>query len=76
MPRPCTCEPSCLTLELVRDGTRIWLLGVVVAFGSWIAKETLGERVNILGHFYQRDEVVTYADFVGDSFNLAKAGAT
>ena len=37
------------------------------------AKETLGERVKILGHFYQRDEVVTYADFVGDSFNLAKA---
>ncbi len=38
------------------------------------AKETLGERVKILGHFYQRDEVVTSADFVGDSFNLAKEG--
>ncbi|MET0784337.1 MAG: quinolinate synthase, partial [Leifsonia flava] len=37
------------------------------------AKETLGERVVILGHFYQRDEVIAYADFVGDSFQLANA---
>ena len=38
-----------------------------------VAKEKLGERVVILGHFYQRDEVVQYADFVGDSFQLANA---
>jgi quinolinate synthase len=37
------------------------------------AKEKLGERAVILGHFYQRDEVIRYADFVGDSFQLAKA---
>ncbi len=37
------------------------------------AKETLGERVVMLAHFYQRDEVVQYADFVGDSFQLANA---
>lgn len=37
------------------------------------AKETLGERVVVLGHFYQRDEVIQYADFVGDSFQLANA---
>jgi quinolinate synthase len=37
------------------------------------AKQTLGERVVILGHFYQRDEVIQYADFVGDSFQLARA---
>ena len=35
------------------------------------AKSTLGDRVVMLGHFYQRDEVVQYADFVGDSFQLA-----
>ncbi|MGP5163729.1 quinolinate synthase NadA [Arthrobacter rhombi] len=35
------------------------------------AKETLGERLVVLGHFYQRDEVVQYADFIGDSFQLA-----
>ena len=37
------------------------------------AKQTLGDRVVILGHFYQRDEVVTHADYVGDSFQLATA---
>ncbi len=37
------------------------------------AKAQLGERVVILGHFYQRDEVIRFADFVGDSFQLANA---
>ncbi|MHA7207517.1 quinolinate synthase NadA [Arthrobacter sp. MDT1-65] len=37
------------------------------------AKDTLGESLVILGHFYQRDEVVRYADFVGDSYQLARA---
>ena len=37
------------------------------------AKAQLGERVVVLGHFYQRDEVVQYADYVGDSFQLANA---
>jgi quinolinate synthase len=35
------------------------------------AKQILGDRVLMLGHFYQRDEVVKYADYVGDSFQLA-----
>ena len=37
------------------------------------AKATLGDRVVVLGHFYQRDEVIAHADFVGDSFQLANA---
>ena len=37
------------------------------------AKETLGDSVIILGHFYQRDEIVVHADYLGDSFQLAKA---
>ncbi len=40
------------------------------------AKHTLGERVVLLGHFYQRDEVIQYADFTGDSFQLAQAART
>lgn len=40
----------------------------------WIhdARATLGERVVVLGHFYQRDEVIRYADYVGDSYQLAQ----
>ncbi len=37
------------------------------------ARDTLGERVVVLGHFYQRHEVVAHADYVGDSFQLANA---
>lgn len=37
------------------------------------AKKTLGERVVVLAHFYQRDEIVAHADFLGDSFQLAQA---
>ena len=37
------------------------------------AKAALGDRVVILGHFYQREEVVRHADYVGDSFQLATA---
>jgi quinolinate synthase len=37
------------------------------------AKETLGSKVVILGHFYQREEIVQHADYLGDSFQLANA---
>ncbi|MCM3614244.1 quinolinate synthase NadA [Microbacterium enclense] len=37
------------------------------------AKAALGDRVVVLGHFYQREEVVRHADYVGDSFQLANA---
>jgi len=40
------------------------------------AKATLGDRAVVLGHFYQRDEVVQHADFLGDSFQLANAAQT
>ncbi len=36
------------------------------------ARAKLGERVVILGHHYQRDEIIKYADTRGDSFKLAQ----
>jgi quinolinate synthase len=35
------------------------------------AKATLGRRLVILGHHYQRDEVIKFADYIGDSYKLA-----
>ena len=40
------------------------------------AREKLGETVTILGHHYQREEVIKYADFQGDSFLLAREAGT
>ncbi|MBY9073821.1 quinolinate synthase NadA [Nocardioides sp. WL0053] len=39
------------------------------------AKEALGDRVFVLGHHYQRDEVIAFADVTGDSFKLARDAA-
>src|SRR6266498_4589818 len=39
------------------------------------AKRALGPRLVILGHHYQKDEVIRHADFTGDSFKLAQAAA-
>ncbi|WP_404442385.1 quinolinate synthase NadA [Microbacterium marinum] len=51
-----------------REASEVELAARIVA-----AKEVLGDRVVILGHFYQREEVVAHADYVGDSFQLANA---
>ena len=40
-----------------------------------VAKEKLGDRLFILGHHYQRDEVIQFADITGDSFKLAQAAS-
>jgi quinolinate synthase len=39
------------------------------------AKAALGDRVFVLGHHYQRDEVIEFADVTGDSFKLARDAA-
>jgi quinolinate synthase len=36
------------------------------------ARQTLGSKLVILGHHYQRDEVIKFADYTGDSFRLAR----
>lgn len=51
-----------------RDATDEELDAKIVA-----AKAKLGDDVVILGHFYQREEIVKYADYLGDSFQLAVA---
>ena len=40
-----------------------------------IARSALGDRALVLGHHYQRDEVIDFADITGDSFKLAQAAA-
>ena len=39
------------------------------------ARRELGPRLVILGHHYQRDDVIAHADYTGDSFKLAKLAA-
>jgi quinolinate synthase len=40
-----------------------------------LAREALGDRAFLLGHHYQRDEVIQFADVTGDSFKLAREAA-
>ena len=43
---------------------------------AWAARRALGERVVVLGHHYQRESVIEFADFRGDSLKLAQLAAT
>lgn len=42
----------------------------------WRLRRIVGDRLVILGHHYQRDEVIQFADFRGDSFKLSQQAAT
>jgi len=41
----------------------------------WALRRQLGEKLVVLGHHYQRDEVIQFADFRGDSFKLSQEAA-
>ncbi len=41
----------------------------------WALRRQLGDRLVVLGHHYQRDEVIQFADFRGDSFKLSQQAA-
>jgi quinolinate synthase len=55
-------EYAALTAEAIRERT-------------WAAKRALGGRAVILGHHYQRESVIEFADFRGDSFKLSQLAA-
>ncbi|HEY2589220.1 MAG TPA: quinolinate synthase NadA [Tepidisphaeraceae bacterium] len=40
-----------------------------------LARESLGDQLVILGHHYQQDAVIEFADFTGDSFELSRKAA-
>ena len=42
----------------------------------WALRRQLGDRLVILGHHYQRDEVIQFADFRGDSYKLSQLAAS
>ncbi|HEY2955425.1 MAG TPA: quinolinate synthase NadA [Candidatus Eisenbacteria bacterium] len=42
---------------------------------TWAAKRKLGRRAVVLGHHYQRESVMEFADFRGDSFKLSQLAA-
>jgi len=51
------------------------LSDAALAQRCWAAKTTLGEKLLILGHHYQQDEVIAFADLRGDSYKLASLAA-
>ncbi len=59
----------------VRDGAGPRIPPAEVLDRIEAAKKSLGKRLVILGHHYQRDEIIRFADFTGDSFKLARSAA-
>jgi quinolinate synthase len=55
-------EVAGLTADVIRERT-------------WVAKRALGRRAVTLGHHYQRESVIEFADFRGDSFKLSQLAA-
>lgn len=81
------CQPAKLLIERINGMSATMMMEERTADPTLIMQEAeaverikrargiLGEDVVILGHHYQRDEVVQFADFQGDSYQLCKEGA-
>ena len=68
---PCGTPPACERVCTGVSGARCESL----VARALAAKQELGERLFILGHHYQRDEVIQFADVTGDSFKLSQQAA-
>lgn len=64
---PETAPQQCMIPSQYRNASRQELKERITA-----ARMQLGSKLLMLGHYYQRDEIVEHADYVGDSFQLAK----
>lgn len=73
--------PATIRVPEVEKGVGCGVAGVLLSRDHTLdariaaAKAALGKRVVILGHHYQRDEVVKFADFRGDSLKLSQQAA-
>lgn len=65
---------SVIPLERTHNGTLVEQEAAAIERIK-TARSLLGDQVVILGHHYQRDETVQFADYQGDSYELSKAGA-
>jgi quinolinate synthase len=81
VPDPAVQEPLGISVPEVEKGVACDIDSYLLSpDGAWderiaSAKARLGSRVVILGHHYQRDEVVKFADFRGDSLKLSQQAA-
>src|SRR5262245_47810852 len=69
-----------VTLAEARGGARPFseyasLTADEIRLRTWAAKKSLRRRAVILGHHYQRESVIEFADFRGDSFKLSQLAA-
>src|SRR5712691_845365 len=69
------CYDSSLMLQTILPDSVTQLSDTELDDRIRVAREKLGRRLVILGHHYQRDEVIKFADVRGDSFKLAQWAA-
>jgi len=74
-PKPLAAEPAFVSWQQDIPAAYLEMTPAELDDRIRAARETLGNKLVVLGHHYQRDEVIQYADFTGDSFKLARLAA-